>query len=521
MVNFLIDCHLLLDCHALCGARNEGSGDALFILKFIILCYYNNIFTTKVEVCMKFIRFFLFLLVLLQPVVGEAAVHKHQEKQVPHLQQEITLSYGPVVKNVAPAVVNIYTIQHMKVKLPSSPFLKDPFFKQFFERLHPSYGQEQIALGSGVIVNKEGYVLTNYHVVENADAIQVILSDKREFLAKLITMDKRSDLALLKIESKETFPYLEVKAHDDLEVGDVVLAIGNPFGVGQTVTHGIISALARSQEGISDFRSFIQTDAAINPGNSGGALVTTNGRLVGINTAIYSKSGGSVGIGFAIPTTLAIPVINSINNGGEVIRPWLGIEAVPQTMKLLKSLGLSRPTGVVVDSVYPDGPAQKAGLIAGDIITALDGIKIEDEAALEYQIAISPVGKQAILHILRQGEVKKLPVQLTEPTQGKDPRPFTVEGKNPLQGVKMRVLSPALAIKMALNPMKEGIVITEVTPGIAEKMGLLPGDILLSIDEQKIRSKKDIFTLLKKNKGVSNLTVLRGSKVIKYDVKSA
>jgi len=202
-----------------------------------------------------------FVLFLLQPFVGEAAVQHQQHKQVPHVQEEITLSYGPIVKNVAPAVVNIYTVQRMKVKLPDSPFLKDPFFKQFFERLHPNYGQDQIALGSGVIVNKEGYILTNYHVIENADAIQVLLSDKREFLAKLITADKRSDLALLKIDSKEKFPYLEVKPQDNIEVGDVVLAIGNPFGVGQTVTHGIVSALARSQEGINDFRSFIQTDA--------------------------------------------------------------------------------------------------------------------------------------------------------------------------------------------------------------------------------------------------------------------
>lgn len=468
---------------------------------------------------MRFLKSFLCLLFLLQPAFGQEAINKQQQKQIPHLQKEITLSYGPVVKNVAPAVVNIYTVQHTKVKLPNSPFLKDPFFKQFFERLHPDFGQEQIALGSGVIVNKEGYILTNYHVVENADTIQVILSDKREFLAKLVTMDKRSDLALLKINSQEKFPYLEVKAQDDLEVGDVVLAIGNPFGVGQTVTHGIISALARSQEGISDFRSFIQTDAAINPGNSGGALVTTDGRLVGINTAIYSKSGGSVGIGFAIPTTLAIPVINSIKHGGEVVRPWLGIKAVPQTMKILQSLGISRPTGVVVESIYPEGPAQKAGLKAGDIITALDGIKIEDEAALEYQIAISPVGKQVTLHILRQGEAKQLPVQLSKPTQGKDPRPFTIEGKNPLQGAKMRALSPDLALKMGLNPMKEGIVITEIAPGIAEKIGLLPGDMLVSINEQKIRSKKDALTLLQKNKGISSLQILRGSKVIKYEVK--
>jgi len=258
----------------------------------------------------------------------------------------------------------------------------------------------------------------------------------------------------------------------------------------------------------------------INPGNSGGALVTTDGRLVGINTAIYSKSGGSVGIGFAIPTTLAIPVINSINSGGEVIRPWLGIQVVPHTMKILQSLGLSRPPGVKVESVYPESPAQRAGLKAGDVITALDGTKIEDEAALEYQVAISPVGKQVVLHILRQGEAKQLPVKLTKPTEGKDSQPFKIQRPHPLSGTTMKILSPALALKMGLNPMKEGVVITEVAPEIAEKFNLLPGDVLVSINEQKISSKQDVLTLLQKNKTVSNLTVLRGSKVIKINGES-
>lgn len=471
---------------------------------------------------MRLLKLLFFIFVLSHPVSGNALTHKEQHKQIPHQREEITLSYGPVVKIVAPAVVNIYTLQHPKVKLPNSPFLRDPFFKQFFERLNPHYKQEQIALGSGVIVNKEGYILTNYHVIENAETIQVNLADKRDFLAKLITADKRSDLALLKIDSKENFPYLEVKPQEDLEVGDVVLAIGNPFGVGQTVTHGIISALARSQEGISDFRSFIQTDAAINPGNSGGALVTTDGRLVGINTAIYSKSGGSVGIGFAIPTTLAIPVIESLKTGGEVIRPWLGIEAAPKPLKILQSLGFSRSQGVVVESVYPEGPAQKAGIQARDIITGFDGAKIEDEATLEYKIAISPVGKQTTIQVLRQGNVITLPLQLTKPSQGRDPRPFTILQPSPLNGATMRLLSPALALKMGLNPMKRGIVITEVAKkGTATDLGLLPGDILISINEQKIASKKDLMSLVQKNKQIVSMTFLRGTKLLKLNMQEA
>lgn len=471
------------------------------------------------EDLMKYAKFFILVLLLLLPRVGEAVARKGQQRQVPYVKEEITLSYGPIVRSVAPAVVNIYTIQRQKLKLPDSPLFKDPFFKKFFERLHPDYSHDQVALGSGVIVNKDGYILTNYHVIENADTIQVILADKRAFLAKIITLDKRSDLGLLKIDVKGTLPYLEVKPQEDLEVGDVVLAIGNPFGVGQTVTHGIISALARGQDGISDFHSFIQTDAAINPGNSGGPLVTTDGRLVGINTAIYSKSGGSVGIGFAIPTSLAIPVINSIKHGGEVIRPWLGVEIVPHSQTVLQNLGQSHTQGAEVKGIYPDGPAQKAGLKAGDIITAVDGTKIEDGAVLEYQIAIAPVGEKVVLHILRHGEEKQLPVHLTQPTQGKDPHPFSVDGQTPLQGAKLRILSPALALKMGLNPMMDGVVVTEVSDGNAEKIGILPGDILVSVNDQKVITKKDALSLLQNTKDFSSIVILRGAKLIKYVAK--
>ncbi|MDI9638329.1 trypsin-like peptidase domain-containing protein [Kamptonema cortianum] len=240
-----------------------------------------------------------------------------ESKAIPHHREEITLSYASVVKKVAPAVVNIYAFQEAKVHYPHSPFMDDPFFKQFFDNLNPDESNEQNSLGSGVIVSKDGLILTNYHVIENADVIRIVLSNKQEYVAKLVATDKKTDLALLQIKDGEEFPFLTVSPQEDLEVGDIVLAIGNPFGVGQTVTSGIISALSRSQEGINDYRSFIQTDAAINPGNSGGPLVTTDGRLVGINTAIYSKTGGSMGIGFAIPTSLAIPIMNSMERGGK------------------------------------------------------------------------------------------------------------------------------------------------------------------------------------------------------------
>jgi Do/DeqQ family serine protease len=445
---------------------------------------------------------------------------KKETKYVPRIREEKILSYAPVVKKVAPAVVNIYAFQHAKAEESISPFMNDPFFKQFFEHLHPGEGREQYSLGSGVIVSKEGYILTNNHVIENADEIHVVLADKREYTAKPIVKDKRTDLALLKIEGDDDFPFLTVSLHEDLEVGDVVLAIGNPFGVGQTVTNGIVSALARSEEGISDYRSFIQTDAAINPGNSGGALVTTDGRLVGINTAIYSKSGGSIGIGFAIPTVLAIPVIESVKNGGHVVRPWAGLEIEAVTAETAHALGLPRPYGVLVKGVYPGGPADKAGVKVGDFIAALDNHEISDDASFVYKVGVSPVGEKAELTIVRNGVEKKIPIILSEPMAAKDSSPLTIEGENPLQGTSIRTLSPALALNMGLNPMKPGVVITDIAKtGPAAQLGIQPGDILESINKKSVKTKEDAVHLLEKANRDWTLTFRRGNRVLTFQVR--
>lgn len=458
--------------------------------------------------------FFLFFLI---PLYLEASPVRRAEKHIPHNREEVVLSYAAVVKNVAPAVVNIYTMQHLRAESHHSPFHDDTFFKQFFEHLHPEQERDQFALGSGVIVDKEGYILTNYHVVHDADVIQVVLHDKREFVARLVTKDKRSDLALLKIDAKESLPYLTVSPQEDLEVGDVVLAIGNPFGVGQTVTHGIVSALARSQKGISDFRSFIQTDAAVNPGNSGGALVTTDGRLVGINTAIFSKSGGSMGIGFAIPTTLAIPIIESVHKGGRIVRPWMGVEVEPTPVSLSEG---AAPAGVRIKEVYPHGSAHAAGLKKGDVIAALDGHEIDDKAALDYRVAIAPVGKKTTVTVLRQGKEEILPIQLLEPEEAKDSHDFVVKGRHPLLGSKMQILSPALAIDLGLNPMQTGVVITEVEKtGAALQLGLLPGDILVSVNDQAVKSQKDAIDLLHNKENAWKLVVRRGNKLMHFQVR--
>ncbi len=450
----------------------------------------------------------------------EASEVKQESTQLPRIREEKILSYAPVVKKVAPAVVNIYAFHRAKIEKSISPFMQDPFFKQFFSHLHPEEENDQDSLGSGVIVSQTGLVLTNYHVIENADVIRVVLSDNKEYVAKLVVKDKRTDLAVLQIEGGENFPFLTVSPQEDLEVGDTVLAIGNPFGVGQTVTSGIVSALARSQEGISDYRSFIQTDAAINPGNSGGALVTSDGRLVGINTAIYSKSGGSMGIGFAIPIILAIPVIKSVENGGHIIRPWAGLEVEPVTVEAANALGLSRLYGVLVKGVYPGGPADKAGVKVGDFIATLDNHEISDDAFFDYQIAVSPLGKKADLTILRKGVEEKVPIILSEPMTTKDGAPLVIEGKNPLHGARVQTLSPALAFDLGLNPMKQGVVIEEVAAtGPAAQLGIQPGDVLESINKRKVTTKQEAVHLLDASAHEWTLIFRRGNRFLTFQVR--
>src|SRR6202049_1557305 len=299
-----------------------------------------------------------------------------QERRVPASPAEVKLSYAPIVQRAQPAVVNVYAAKMVQNR---NPLLDDPIFRRFFGV--PGQGPEQMqrSLGSGVMVDPSGLVVTNVHVIEGADEVKVSLSDKREFEAEIILKDPRSDLAVLRLKGvHEKFPTLDFANSDELMVGDVVLAIGNPFGVGQTVTHGIISALARTQVGITDYQFFIQTDAAINPGNSGGALVDMTGRLAGINTAIYSRSGGSQGIGFAIPANMVRVVVASAEGGsGAVKRPWLGGKLQGGTPGVAESLGLRLPTGALVASVVPGAAAARAGLQASDLITAIDGQAVD------------------------------------------------------------------------------------------------------------------------------------------------
>ena len=271
------------------------------------------------------------------------------KKVIPNNLNEITYSFAPLVKQAAPAVVNIFTRKAVKRQIP--PLFVDPFFRNFFGNSFPNMNRERVerSLGSGVIVKPDGYIVTNYHVIAGADAIKVVLNDRREFPAVIIREDERSDLAVLKIKpDKNEFPYIDIGNSDDIEVGDLVIAIGNPFGVGQTVTSGIVSGLARTKVGISDFNFFIQTDAAINPGNSGGALLSMDGKLAGVNTAIFSRSGGSQGIGFAVPGNMVRTVVFGAERAGKLQRPWLGANIQSVTQEIAQAIGLDRPVGALI-----------------------------------------------------------------------------------------------------------------------------------------------------------------------------
>jgi serine protease Do len=344
-----------------------------------------------------------------------------------------------------------------------------------------------------VIVDPAGLIVTNFHVIRGAEEIVVSLADRREFEATVARADERADLAILRIDAKgERLPFLETRDSDDVEVGDLVLAIGNPFGVGQTVTQGIVSAVARTMAGISDFRFFIQTDAAINPGNSGGALVTMDGRLIGINTAIFSRDGGSNGIGFAVPANMVNTVVASVQAGGRLVRAWLGATGQTVTPDIASAVGLARPAGVVIAEVFAGGPAERAGLRRGDVVLAVEGREVNDNEALRFRIATQPIGQAVRLNVARQGRTETVPVTLIAPPEN-PPRDTTpMREQNPLSGATLANLSPALVEELGLDLLPRGVIVTEIRRGSpAANLRLQPGDVLARINERDIRTVED------------------------------
>ena len=446
-------------------------------------------------------------------VLAATAPAMSQDRRVPSSPAELRLSYAPIVQRVQPAVVNVFAT---KVVQNRNPLMDDPIFRRFFGVPGNQPEQMQRALGSGVMVDPSGLVVTNVHVIEGADQVKVSLSDKREFEAEIVLKDPRSDLAVLRLKDvHEKFPTLDFDNSDELMVGDVVLAIGNPFGVGQTVTHGIISALARTQVGITDYQFFIQTDAPINPGNSGGALVDMNGKLAGINTAIYSRSGGSQGIGFAIPANMVRVVVASAKSGGSAVkRPWLGARLQAVTPEIAETLGLKLPNGALVSSVVSGSPAAKAGLKVSDLIVGIDGQAIDDPNAFDYRFATRPLGGTAQIDLQRAGKSLKLAIALeTAPDSGRNE--IVLTSRSPFQGAKVSNISPAVADELHLDADTEGVVVTDIAEAAtAAGVGFQKGDIILAVNNQKIAKTSDLEKATETSSRVWRITLVRGGQQI-------
>jgi Do/DeqQ family serine protease len=439
---------------------------------------------------------------------------------VPTSRESIRLSYAPVVKRVAPAVVNVYATSRAEAR---SPFSGDPFFERFFGESGPFGSPRGIprerarsSLGSGVIVDPQGVVVTNNHVIAEATDVKIALADGREFQAEILLRDERTDLAVLKVQNgDETFPSLPFGDSDELEVGDLVLAVGNPFGVGQTVTSGIVSAVARTNLGISDSGSFVQTDAAINPGNSGGALVDMNGAVIGINTAIFSRSGGSIGIGFAIPSNMVRVVAAMAMSGSKtVVRPWIGVRSQEVTADIAASLGLTAPSGALVVQVDPGSPGEKSGLKPGDLIQRVGGRDVGDPAGLDYRLAVAGVGKAVELEAWRDGKPLKVTVVPEgEPELDEDDL-TVVGGRSPLTGAVVADLTTALADRLRIRGAETGAVIVDIEPrSPAARVGFRPGDVVVSAQGEPIRDAQQLADLAQENARIWRITLSREGRV--------
>lgn len=442
---------------------------------------------------------------------------------------QLVTSFSHVVKKVSSSVVSIYTKRTVRMTPQRNPFMNDPFFRRFFgvpngEDMDQPYEHEDMGLGSGVLISKDGYVLTNYHVIENMDEMQVTLQDgtNRKLEAEIVGIDKKTDLAVLKVNA-EALPAATLGDSDKIEVGDVVLAIGNPFGIGQTVTMGIVSAKGRSSTDASHriayYEDFIQTDASINPGNSGGALVDAEGRVIGINTAIYSRTGGNLGIGFAVPMNLARYVMEQIIQNGKVSRGYLGVTMNPEALDkdLAEALNAQGTKGVLISDVLPDSAAQEAGLQTGDIITKFNGQEITDNKQLRFAVAATPPGTKVKIEILRDGKQKDLDVTLKElpseeiaaSEQGEDKEQPDKKEVSFLKGVEITEIPEATERGPGFPKNIEGVLVSRVDPASsAFKQGLRSGIIIRSIERQPIRNVGEAKKLARKYDGKKVLLLI-------------
>jgi len=447
------------------------------------------------------------LIVLLAGLLAGPAA----SEAVPASRAEIGLSFAPVVRRAAPAVVTIYTRKTVPAR--RLPFAGDPFFERFFGEMFPDLPTRprvRTSLGSGVIVDPGGIVVSNHHVVAGADAITVRLADRREFAGRVILADETADLAVVALEGAADLPALALAASGGLEVGDLVLAIGNPFGVGQTVTSGIVSGLARAIPGRRVEGAFVQTDAAINPGNSGGALVDMAGRLVGVPTSILSRSGGSNGIGFAVPADLVARVIEAAKAGRTVLpRPWLGVATQAVDGDLAAALGLDRPRGVAVTAIHPDSPFAAIGVGQGDVLLSLGGTDVFSPETLAYRAAALGPGRRVDLRFLRDGREREGAVALG-PAPEVPPRARTTLARGALAGLTVETVNPAVIMERDLPVTARGVVVTDVS-GPARRSGLRPGDVILSANGRAVADSAGLGAALGRG-GRLRLEVSRGDR---------
>lgn len=456
-------------------------------------------------------------------VAFAAAAPAQAQRATPDNREQVMLSFAPLVREASPAVVNVFTRKAVRSRGPASPLFNDPFFRRFFgDALGPARPRDRVenSLGSGVIVRPDGLIVTNFHVIEGADSITVVLSDRRELEATILREDERTDLAILKIDAgSEVLPHIALSDSDDLEVGDLVLAIGNPFGVGKTVTSGIVSGLARTGVGISDFNFFIQTDAAINPGNSGGALLRMDGTLAGINTAIFSRSGGSQGIGFAIPSNMVRTVIDGAATGAALRRAWLGAAFETVTADIAEAIGLRRPEGVILSDIHDSGPAARAGLQSGDIITAFNGQPVFDTEGLRFRIATGIVGEEAVVSVRRPREELELTLLLEYPPEIPERNEIVLAGRHPIAGARVANLSPAVAEEMGRNHFEKGVVVRSIATGSpAHRLSFQVGDVIFAINEREVLTVAQIRELTARPAPQWTITVRRDGRLFTLTV---
>jgi Do/DeqQ family serine protease len=456
------------------------------------------------------------VLLLVAPILAAPSASPEALRQLPASQADVVLSFAPVVKKVQPAVVNVYASR--TDRRPQNPLFDDPIFRRFFGEGGPGRpgGPTARSLGSGVLVDPAGLVVTNYHVIQGMTDVKVALADKREFDADVVLRDQRTDLVVLQLKGGGNFPAMELGDSDALEVGDFVLAIGNPFAVGQTVTQGIVSALARTQVGISDYGFFIQTDAAINPGNSGGALIDMRAKLVGINSAIFSQTGSSIGIGFAIPVNMVKIVIAAAKGGGHAVRrPWLGASLQTVSKEIADSLGLERPAGALVADLTAGGPAAEAGLRRGDLITAIDGQTVDDPEGLGYRLGTKPLGGTASITLLRGGKESTAVIKLIPAPESPARDPVKLTGYSPFSGMTVVNLSPAVLEELSIRGVSEGVAVSDIEEGSrAAMVNFQKGDVILSINDHAIGTTRDLERAARSRTDYWKLTIARGGEII-------